>query len=167
MIPQYLQQSSWSHEEKFSGLALTAPTMGESALKGAEGKIHTLSSWWIPPFSRKAVWCRADNTASRLYTISSISSYNSSSTQANPQQQVTLALAWAPCGSRAAVKLCLTLKTQFQALCPPRNTLKCSSEVQTTRTVWKKSPTLPRAHMISGGITVWQISRAKMSSAKC
>lgn len=69
-------------------------------------------------------------------------------------------------GSGVAVKLCLTLKLQFQALCPLGNNDKCSSEVQTARAVWKnKSSTITRAHMISGGITEWQISRAKMNSA--
>lgn len=59
-------------------------------------------------------------------------------------------------------------KMQFQALCPLGNNHKCSSEVQTATTVWKnkKSSTITRAHMISVGITEWQISRAKMNSAK-
>lgn len=104
---------------------------------------------------------------SASYTPSPQHLPNSSSTQAKPpaasNSRFTLS-----CSSGVAVKLCLTLKMQFQALCPLGNTHKCSSEVQTAKTVWKnkKSPTIPSTHMISGGITERQISRAKMNSAE-
>lgn len=165
MIPPYLQESSWSHQhkERCSELALTAPTKCKCSLKGkprlsAYSEFHHLAE---RQSDVKPAIPSARRTPSSQYLPN-----NSSSTQGNlmalpfamhPSSKQLLLYPQLQAG--AAVKLCLTLKKQFQALCPLGNTHKCSSEVHTARTVWKnkKSPTIPGAHMISGGIRVADI----------
>jgi len=123
----------------------------EICTEGRE-ETQTFSLWWIPLFSRKAAGCGAGNTITKLCAIFSGSSKQLLQHSGQPPAASNSCLTLS-CGSGTAVKLCLTLKMQFQALCPLGNTHKCSTEVQTAITVWKNtvSPAIRRAHMFLEG----------------